>query len=103
MAAQIPEEVHGAALPRRPEHLRECGLEARMRGADRQLDADEATRDEAAEKVAPERLGLRGADIEADDLPPACLMDGVRDDDALARDPAAVSDLLDLRVDEQNG
>src|SRR4051812_13765499 len=28
-------------------------------------------------------------------------MDGVRDDDALARDAAAVSDLLDLRVDEQ--
>ena len=53
------------------------------------------------EELAPERLGLRLADVEADDLAPAGLVDGVRDHDALARDAAAVADLLDLGVDEQ--
>ena len=53
------------------------------------------------EELAPERLGLRLADVQADDLAAAGLVDGVRDDDALARDTAAVADLLDLRVDEQ--
>ena len=53
------------------------------------------------EELAPERLGLRLADVEADDLAPAGLVDGVRDHDALARNAAAVADLLDLGVDEQ--
>src|SRR5687768_18204391 len=69
--------------------------------ADRQLDADQPARDQASEELAPERLGLRGADIEADDLAAAGLVDGVRDHHALARDTAAVTDLLDLRVNEQ--
>jgi hypothetical protein len=42
MAAQIAQEVHGAALPRRAEHLRQRRLEPRMRVADGQLDADQA-------------------------------------------------------------
>src|SRR5688500_17123542 len=69
--------------------------------ADRQLDADQPARDQASEELAPERLGLGGADIEADDLATAGLVDGVRDHHALARDTAAVTDLLDLRVNEQ--
>jgi hypothetical protein len=101
VAAQVAEEVHGASLPRRAEDLGERGLQARMSVADRQLDADQAARDEASEELAPERLGLRGADVEADDLAAAGLMDRVGDDDALARDAAAVADLLDLGVDEQ--
>jgi hypothetical protein len=40
---------------------------------------------------------------EADDLPPARFVDRVGDDDALARDPAAVADLLDLGVDNRYG
>ena len=72
-----------------------------MRVADGQLHPDQATGHEASEEVAPERLGLRFADVEADDLAPTGLVDGVRDDDALARHAAAVSDLLDLGVDEQ--
>jgi hypothetical protein len=47
------------------------------------------------------RVGLRGAEIQADDLAAAGLMVGVSDDDALALHAAAIADLLDLRVDEQ--
>jgi hypothetical protein len=96
VAAQIAQEVHGAALPRRAEDLRQGGLQTRMRVADGKLHADQAARDER-----PERLGLGGADVQADDLAPAGLVDGVGDHDALARDAAAVADLLDLGVDEQ--
>src|SRR3954471_3037217 len=101
MTAQVPEEVHGAALPRRPEHGGERGLQSRVRIADGQLDADQAARDQAPEELAPERLGLRRADVEADDLAAAGLVDGVRDHDTLALHAAAVADLLDLGVDEQ--
>jgi hypothetical protein len=101
VAAQIAEEVHGAALPRRAEDLRQGGLQTRMRVADGKLHADQAARDERPEELAPERLGLGGADVQADDLAPAGLVDGVGDHDALARDAAAVADLLDLGVDEQ--
>ena len=37
--------------------------------ADGELDADEAAGDEAAQELGPERLGLRLADVQADDLP----------------------------------
>ena len=72
-----------------------------MRVADGQLHADQAARDELAQELAPERLGLGLADVQADDLPPPRLVHGMGDHDALARDAAAVADLLDLRVDEQ--
>jgi hypothetical protein len=101
VAAQIPEEVHGAALRRRPEDLGERGLQARVGVADGELDADQPARDEATEEVAPERLRFGLADVEADDLPAAGLVHGVGDHDALALHAAAVSDLLDLGVDEQ--
>src|SRR3954467_14650326 len=103
VAAEIAEEVHRAALPRRPEDLGEGGLQAGMRVADRQLDADQAARDERAQELAPEALGLRLADVQADDLAAAGLVDGVRDHDALALNAAAVADLLDLGVDAQIG
>ena len=51
----------------------------------------------------PERLGLRGADGQADDLAAPRLVNGVRDHDGLALHAPAVADLLDLRVDEQIG
>jgi hypothetical protein len=65
------------------------------------LHPDKPARDQGPEELAPERLGLGFADIQADDLPTSGLVDGMRDDDALARDSAAVADLLDLGVDEQ--
>ena len=54
-------------------------LQAGVRVGDRELHADQAALDEAAQEVAPERLGLGLADVEADDLPAAGLVHGVRD------------------------
>ena len=101
MAEAVAQEVHGAALPGRAEDLRDRRLQARVRVGDRELDADQAARDQRAQELAPERLGLGLADVEAEDLAPAGLVDAVRDDDALVHDAAAVADLLDLGVEEQ--
>jgi hypothetical protein len=68
---------------------------------DDELDTGQAARDERPEELAPERLGLGLADVEAEDLPATRLMDGVSDDDALRHDAAAVPDLLDLGVKEE--
>jgi hypothetical protein len=103
VASQVSEEVHGAALPRRPEDPRDRRLQPGMGVADDQLHADEAAGDEAAEELRPERFGLGLADVQADDLSASGLVHGVGDHDALARDAAAVADLLDLRVDEHVG
>src|SRR3954451_15423190 len=69
--------------------------------ADGQLHADQPARHQRPEELAPERLGLRFADVEADDLLAAALVHGAGDDDALAHNAPAVADLLDLGVDEQ--
>jgi hypothetical protein len=97
----VPEEMDRAALPRRAEHLRERGLQSRMRVGDRELHSDQAALHQPSEELSPERLRLRRADIQADDLPPPGLVHGVRDHHALALNAAAVTNLLDLRVDEQ--
>ncbi len=65
------------------------------------MDAREAPSDQRAQELAPERLGLRGADVQADDLAAPGLMHRMGDDHALARDAAASADLLDLGVGEQ--
>ena len=92
-----------AALPGRAEDLRERGLQSGVGVADGQLDADQAARDQAAQNVAPERLGLSLADVEADDLAASGLLDTMRDDHALVDDAPAGAALLDLGVDEQVG
>ena len=71
MTEAIPEEVHGATLPGRAEHLRQGGLQSRVSVRDRELHAEQAALDETSEELAPEGLGLGLADVEADDLPPA--------------------------------
>ncbi len=77
--AQVAQKVDGAALPGGPKNLRERGLQAWMGVGDGELDADQAARDQAPEEGAPERLGLGRADVQADDLAAAGLVDGVRD------------------------
>ncbi|MBA3262490.1 MAG: hypothetical protein H0T69_08495 [Thermoleophilaceae bacterium] len=99
----VSEEVDGAALPGRAEHLRQGGLEARVGVRDGELDPNQAAGDQRAQELTPERLGLRLPDVQADDLASARLMDGVGDHHALAHDPATITHLLDLRVDEQVG
>ena len=55
------------------------------------------------EELAPERLGLGLADVEADHLAAAGLVHGVGDHQALLAHPAALADLLDLAVQPQVG
>jgi hypothetical protein len=68
---------------------------------DGQLDADQPALDEAAQEVGPEGLGLGLADIDREDLAAAALMDAVGDHQRLVDHPAAVADLLELRIKEQ--
>jgi hypothetical protein len=44
VAEAVAEEVHGAALPRAPQHLGDRHLQPGVRVADGQLDADQAAR-----------------------------------------------------------
>ena len=68
---------------------------------DRQLHPDQAAGDQAAQKLAPEGLGLGLADVEPDHLAAAAVMHTIGDHQALAPHPAAVPDLLHLRVEPQ--
>ena len=65
---------------------------------DHQLDAGQAAADQAAEELAPERLGLGRAHIQADDLPLAGGVHAVGDHQGVVLDPTAGADLLDLGV-----
>ena len=101
VAEAVAQEVHGAALPGAAEDLGDRGLQPGVRVADRELDADQAARDQAAEELGPERLGLGLADVDGEDLAPAGLVDAVGDHQRLVDHAAAVADLLDLGVEEQ--
>lgn len=83
-----------------PRTLAIAAFKPRVRVADRQLHPNQPAGDEASEELRPERLGLGLADVQANDLATPGLVHRVRDDDAFARDAAAVADLFDLRVDE---
>jgi hypothetical protein len=101
VAEAVAQEVHGAALPRCAEGLGDRVLEPLVGVADDQLHPDQAARNELSEELGEERLGLRRAHVERDDLAPPRLVDAVGDDHTLALHPAAVSDLLDLGVQKQ--
>jgi hypothetical protein len=103
MAETVAQEVDGAALPGAAEDLRDHGLQARVGVADGALGADQATLDQAAQELGPERLGLGLADIDREDLAAAGLMNAMRDHQRLVDHAAAVADLLDLRIEEQVG
>src|SRR5829696_864259 len=72
-----------------------------MRIGDGELDADQAARDEASEELGPERLSLGLADVDRVNLPPPGLVNAVGDHQRLVDHAAAVTDLLDLGVEEQ--
>jgi len=101
VAQAVTEEVHRAALPRRPEHLRQRRLQARVGIRDRQLDANQPTGHQAAQELAPERLGLGLAHVQPEDLPPPGLVHTMGDHHAPVHHPPAVPDLLHLGIDEQ--
>ena len=103
MAQGVTEEVDGAALPWGAEHLGDRGLEALVGVGDDQLDAGQAATDQRAQELAPERLGLGRAHIQADDLPLAAGIHPVGDHQGPMLDPSAGTDLLDLGVQPQYG
>ena len=68
-----------------------------------ELHAGQAARDQRAQEVGPERLGLGLADVDAEDLAPARLVHAVGDHHALVDHAAAVPDLLGLAIKPQVG
>ena len=60
--------MNSAPLPRRAEHAGNRVPKSVVGVRDHQLDAPEPTLDQALQKARPERLGLRGANTEPDDL-----------------------------------
>jgi hypothetical protein len=103
MAETVAQEVDRATLPRAPEHLRDRRLQAGVRVADGQLDADQAALDQAPEELGPERFGLGLADVDRENLAAPGLMHAMRDHERFGDDAPAVADLLDLRVEEHVG
>ena len=103
MRQDVAHEVHAAALPGGVEHLGDGRLDAFMGVRDHQLDAAQATAGELAQKGGPERLGLRGADIHAEDLAPAVAVDPDRDDHGGRDDAALLAHLHVGGVDPQVG
>ena len=81
--------------------LRDRGLQAGVGVGDDQLRPGQAALDQAAEEAFPERLRLALADVEADHLPVAALMDGVGEHQCFRHHAAAVTDLLDLGIKPQ--
>ena len=63
----------------------------------------QAALDQASEKRCPEGVGLGLADVDGQDLAPTGFVDAVRDHQGLVHDSSAVSDLLDLGVQEHYG
>ncbi len=103
MAEHVAGEVHGAALPGAAQHLRDRRLQSGVRVGDAQPDAGQAAGPQAAQKLPPEHFGLALADIEAEHLAPAGLVDGVGEHQALLPHAAGLADPLDLRVEPQIG
>src|SRR2546421_11854131 len=65
--SNVAHEVNPAALPGGVEHLADGGLDALVGVRDHELDAAQTAAGELAEEGAPERLGLGGAGIHAED------------------------------------
>jgi hypothetical protein len=66
--------VDGAALPGAAQDFGDRRLQAGVRVADRELDADQAVRDEAVQNASVSVL----ADVDREDFPLAGLMDATR-------------------------
>src|SRR5436190_21164015 len=71
--------MHAAALPAGAEHSTGRRFEPLMGVGDDQLDPAQAAPRQALQKARPERLGLRGTDVQPDDLTPAIGVGGNRD------------------------
>ena len=75
-----------AALPGRVDQLGAGGLDALVGVGDDQLDAAQTPPSQLAQKLHPERLGLRGTDVHAQHFAPPIRIDADRDDDGHRND-----------------
>src|SRR4030095_8270742 len=82
-------------------HLGDRLLEALVGVRDAQPDACQPAGAQAAQELAPERLGLGLTDLDDDDPPAAGLVHAVSDYQRLVAHPAGLADPLDLRVQPQ--
>ena len=81
MRQGVAHEVDAAALPGGAQHLGGGGLEAFVGVRDDELDAAQPAPRQLAQELAPERLGFRGADVQAEHFAPAVAVDADGDDD----------------------
>ena len=83
LARHVPQhvayEVHTASLPLGSDHRLDRLLESGVGVGDHQLHTGKPARDQPPDELAPPRLGFDLADIDADDLPAAGLVDPVGD------------------------
>jgi hypothetical protein len=103
VAKGVAQEVDRAALPGRAQHLRDRLLEPFVGVGDDQLHAGQATTDQAAQELPPERLGLGRAHVQANHLALAAGVHAVGDHQRPMLDPPTGPDLLDLGVQPQVG
>ena len=84
-----------------PSTLAIACFEALVGVRDAQPDARQPAGAQAAQELAPERLGLGLTDVDADDLPAAGLVHAIGDHQRLVAHPAGLADPLDLGVQPQ--
>jgi hypothetical protein len=101
VAQHVAQEVDRAPLPRAAEHLGDRLPQTIVGVRDAQAHALESAGAQAAEELAPERLGLSLPDVQADDLTAAALVDPVGDHQRLVPDPAGLADPFHLGVQPQ--
>ena len=85
------------------QHLGDGGLDALVGVGDHQLDAAKPAARELAQELGPERLGLGGPNIHAQNLAPAITVDADRDDHRNRHNAPALAHLQVGRVDPQIG
>src|SRR6516165_3030325 len=92
MRQSVAHPMHATALPASTEDAADRVAQAVVSVGDDQLDAFEATLDQALQKSRPERLGLRGTNAEPEDLASAFGRDRHGDYRRDRDDAAAVTD-----------
>ena len=83
------------------QHRGDRGLEPLVGIGDARAHTLESAGTQAAQELAPERLGLGLPDVQADDLTAAALVDPVGDHQRLVPDPAGLADPFHLGVQPQ--
>jgi hypothetical protein len=95
--------MNAAAPPGRVHQVGDRGLDALVSVRDDELDAAQAAPPELAQKLGPERFGLRGANVDAEHLAPAVRVHPDRHDHRDRNDAVVAARLHIGRVDPDIG